>query len=107
MTDERPKPVLAANAVFAAISAASAGLLLILAAWINRARGEELFGKFQWALTLAMLGEALMDFGVHQITIRSIAREPSQASKLLHNSLALKATTGLAMFLVMTGVTFV
>jgi hypothetical protein len=40
------------------------------------------FGRFNWVLTLALFGEALMDLGVHQITIRSIARDRSQATRL-------------------------
>src|SRR5678815_4376752 len=96
---------LSANAVYATLSAASAGLLLVLSALITRDRGEDVFGRFNWALTLAMFGEALMDLGVHQITIRSIARDPSQTPRLFHNSLSLKALTGAAMFAVMTALT--
>src|ERR1043165_9407382 len=87
-----------ANAVFATISAASALLLLALQSVISQVLGEEVFGRFSWALTLAMLGEALMDLGVHQITIRSIARDPDRAAHLFHNSLALKAVSGALMF---------
>jgi O-antigen/teichoic acid export membrane protein len=89
---------LGANSVFAAISAASAVLLLVLSALITQVLGEDVFGRFSWALRVAMFGEALMDFGVHQITIRSIARDRTDAPRLFHNSLALKAVSGAAMF---------
>ncbi len=102
-----PRPLLGPNAVFATLSAGSAGLMLLLSAFISQARGEEFFGRFSWALTLAMMGEALMDLGVHQITIRSIARDASQASRIFHNSLSLKAVTGAVMFVAMAGVSFV
>jgi O-antigen/teichoic acid export membrane protein len=83
------------------ISAASAVLLLGLNALVSHALGEDAFGRFSWALRLGLIGESLMDFGVHQITIRSIAREPARAANLFHNSLALKMATGAAMFVVM------
>jgi O-antigen/teichoic acid export membrane protein len=96
-----PGRVLSRNAAFATVSAASAGLLLLLSALITRVLGEEVFGRFSWALRIAMLGEALMDFGVHQITIRSIARDHAQAARLFHNSLTLKAASGAVMLVVM------
>jgi O-antigen/teichoic acid export membrane protein len=96
--------LLSENGFFATLSAASAGLLLLLSALITQTLGEDVFGRFSWALRFAMLGEALMDFGVHQITIRSIARDRSQVSRLLHNSLALKAVSGAAMFVAMGAV---
>jgi len=102
-----PPRILGANAVFATISAASALLLLALQGLITKRMGEAVFGRFGWVLTLAMLGEALMDFGVHQLTIRSIARDPSQAARIFHNSLALKAATGAAMFCVMGAIALI
>src|SRR5262245_17313107 len=95
-----------ANAAYATLSAASAVFMLVLQSIISRMLGEEVFGRFSWALTLAMFGEAVMDLGVHQVTIRSIARDPSQATRLFRNSLALKAFSGMAMFAVMAVVSF-
>jgi O-antigen/teichoic acid export membrane protein len=102
-----PPRILGANAVFATISAASALLLLALQGLITKRMGEAVFGRFGWVLTLAMIGEALMDFGVHQLTIRSIARDPSQAARIFQNSLALKTATGVGMFCVMGAISFV
>jgi PST family polysaccharide transporter len=50
------------------------------------------------------MGETLMDLGLQQLTMRAIARDRTQAPRLLHNSLALKALTGLGMFVVMSGI---
>ena len=47
-----------------------------------------------------------MYFGIHQITIRSIARDRSVAPHLFRNSLALKAIPGAAMFLVLGAFVF-
>src|SRR5262249_16906805 len=102
----RPR-LLGPNAVFATLSAGSAGLMLLLSAFISQTRGADFFGRFSWALTLGMIGESLMDLGVPQITIRAIARDPSRASRLFHNSLALKAITGAIMFVFMGAVSFV
>ena len=95
------------NVVFATISAGSAGLLLILLILIGNVLGADALGNFSFALALSMIGEALMDFGIHQVTIRSIARERHRASELFRNSLALKAFPGVAMFLALSGLAFV
>ena len=79
------------NYVYAAITAASAGLLFALTLVAARTLSVDDFGKFQWVLRLAILGEAIMDLGLHQITVRAIARDRSDAARLLSNSLALKA----------------
>jgi PST family polysaccharide transporter len=89
------------NLLFSTISAGSAVLLLALATLIAHALGQDGFGQFSFALSLAMIGEPLMDFGIHQITIRSIARDRSVAPHLFRNSLALKALPGAAMFVVL------
>jgi O-antigen/teichoic acid export membrane protein len=47
-----------------------------------------------------------MDFGIHQVTIRSIARDRARAASLFRNSLALKALPGAAMFVVLGLVVF-
>jgi O-antigen/teichoic acid export membrane protein len=105
---ETPPPatrLLGRNALFSTITAGSASLLLVLQVAFARTLGHDAFGRFSWALTLATLGEALMDLGLHQVTIRAVARDRSQARRLLDNSLALKALTGAAMLVVMGGVT--
>jgi len=104
-SESRPR-LASANAIYATLSAASAVFMLALQSLISHLLGETVFGRFSWALTLAMFGEALMDLGVHQVTIRSIARDPSRATHLFRNSLALKAVSGAAMFLIMGGMSY-
>ncbi|HET9370775.1 MAG TPA: oligosaccharide flippase family protein [Vicinamibacterales bacterium] len=90
------------NYVYAAITSASAGLLFALTLIAAKTLSVDDFGRFQWVLRLAILGEAIMDLGLHQITVRAIARDRSDAARLLSNSLALKALPALAMVVVMT-----
>ncbi len=93
------------NFGFAAVAAASAGLLFLLNAVAGHLLGED-FGKFSFALRLATIGEALADLGLHQITVRAIARDRSRVPHFLHNSLALKLVTASAMYAVMAAVSF-
>lgn len=95
------------NFVFATISAGSAVFLLLLSIVITNVLGQEAWGNFSFALSLSMIGEALMDFGIHQVTIRAIARERSRAAVLFRNSLALKALPGAAMFVMLSALAFV
>lgn len=78
------------NITFASLSAASAGLLLILYIVAGRTLGDVEFGKFAFALALAMIFETLMDFGLHQVTIRAVARDTSRATELLQHTLGIK-----------------
>jgi O-antigen/teichoic acid export membrane protein len=78
------------NMAYASITAASAGLLLVLFVVAGRTLGEVEFGKFSFALALGMIFETLMDFGLHQVTIRAVARDKSRATELLHHTLGIK-----------------
>src|SRR5262249_16735201 len=78
--------------------------LLVL---INHALGLESFGGFNFALSLATIGEGLMDFGIHQITIRSIARDRSSATRIFQNTLALKVLPGVVMFVALSVIAFI
>ena len=82
------------NLAFASISAASAALLLILFIVAGRTLGDVEFGKFSFALALGTIFETLMDFGLHQVTIRAVARDRTQATELLHHTLAIKLIWG-------------
>jgi O-antigen/teichoic acid export membrane protein len=104
MTGSRPS---ARNLVFATISAGSAVLLLVLSVLISNVLGQDAWGQFSFALALSLIGEALMDFGIHQVTIRSIARDRTQAGSLFRNSLGLKALPGAIMFVGLTLLAFV
>jgi O-antigen/teichoic acid export membrane protein len=78
------------NLTFASFSAASAGLLLILFVVAGRTLGGTEFGKFSFALALGTIFETLMDFGLHQVAIREIARDRSQVTTILHHTLGIK-----------------
>ena len=79
------------NMVFAGVSAASAVLLLLLLVLASRRLGEVEYGKFSFALGLGTIFETLMDFGLHQVAIRVVARDRSMALRIFRNSLGLKA----------------
>lgn len=106
MTSTSP-PRLRRSLVFSTLTAGSAVLMLWLSAIAARTLSANVFGQFMWVITFATMAEALMDLGLHQITVRAIARDRSQAARLLHNSLAMKMLPGLVMFVVMGGATFV
>jgi O-antigen/teichoic acid export membrane protein len=75
---------------YASVSAASAGLLLVLFVVAGRYLGEVEFGKFSFALMLGTIFETLMDFGFHQVIIREVARDRARARDLLGHTLAIK-----------------
>jgi O-antigen/teichoic acid export membrane protein len=47
-----------------------------------------------------------MDFGIHQVTIRSVARDRNMAEGLFRNSLALKAISAVVMFFLLGGLAY-
>ncbi len=55
-----------------------------------RALGDVEFGKFTFALMLGGIFETLMDFGLHQVSVRAVARDKSSAAFLLQHMLAIK-----------------
>lgn len=61
----------------------------------GRYLGAEHFGIFNYALSIAMIGEALIDMGVHQLTIREVAQAPEKRFALLRQQMGLKLVTGL------------
>src|SRR5204862_60471 len=78
------------NMAYAGVSAASAGLLLILFVVAGRFLGDIEFGKFSFALMLGTIFETLMDFGFHQVIIREVARDGALARDLLGHTLGIK-----------------
>ncbi|MEO7191067.1 MAG: flippase [Vicinamibacterales bacterium] len=84
---------------YSSISAGSALLMLLLLVLAGREWGVDGLGPFSYAIGLATIAEVFMDFGLHQVTIRTVARDTTQAGRLLHTSIALKAAPGLAMIL--------
>ena len=78
------------NFAYSSLSAGTAALLLILMIAAGRVLGEVEFGKFAFALLLGGIFETLMDFGLHQVTVRAVARDRSQAALLLQHALTIK-----------------
>jgi O-antigen/teichoic acid export membrane protein len=85
------------NVAYATISAGSAVLLLGVLVLTGRVLGDDEYGRFSFALALATIGEALMDFGLHQVMVRAVARDRLSASVLFRNTIALKAGPGIVM----------
>src|ERR1043165_4737178 len=78
------------NFFFSSVSTSTAALLLILHVVSGRVLGEVEFGKFSFALLLGGIFETLMDFGLHQVTIRAVAGDKSRGQSLLHHALTIK-----------------
>ncbi len=91
------------NLFYSAASASSALFMLALLAAAGQLLPPEDYGAFQWAIALATVAEVFMDFGLHQVTIRSIAKAPADAGRIFRTSLRLKVLPGVAMVLVFAG----
>ena len=92
------------NLLFASISAGSAILMAFVFFLAARVLGSDAFGIFSYAIALATIGEALMDMGVHQLTIREVARTPEARFALFRQQLGLKSMTGAVMLIVVLAV---
>ncbi len=96
------------NFFYSTVSASTAALLLLLYIAAARMLGSvDALGKFSFALLLGGVFETLMDFGLHQVTIRAVARDRSRASFLLRHALAIKllwASAALAALIVIANV---
>ena len=90
------------NFVYATASAGSAVLLLAVLVLAGRYLDVEAFGQFSWAVALATIGESLMDWGLHLVAIRSVARERSSAGAVFRSSIALKFVPSVVMVIVLT-----
>lgn len=93
---------LARNLAFATASSGSAVLVLAVLVLAGRRLGEAVFGQFSFALALATVGESVMDWGLHQVAIRAVAREGTSASAVFRNSIALKFGPSVAMVIALT-----
>lgn len=85
------------NLAYSTISAGSAALMLLLLTVAGRLLGIDGFGAFSYAITVATIAEVVMDFGLHQVAIRAIARDHGSAGRWLATSLVLKILPGLVM----------
>lgn len=66
------------------------GLAFLLAIYIARYLGAELYGKFSFALSLVGILAVVADFGLNNLTIREIARKKEATKKYLDNLITLK-----------------
>jgi O-antigen/teichoic acid export membrane protein len=96
-----PRPLLH-NAVFATASSGSSVLLLALLIVAARTLGDQAYGRFSFALALAVIFETLMDFGLKEVTTRAIAREPRHATPYLQNTFGLKLALGAGALVALT-----
>jgi O-antigen/teichoic acid export membrane protein len=78
--------------------------MLALLSIAGRLLGPDEYGVFMWAIGLATVAEVFMDFGLHQVTIRGIAKDPAQAGPVFRTSLWLKALPAVGMVVVFGGV---
>ena len=88
MTDREPG--LVGNAARASIAGISTLLLAVLLVVAGRLLGHEEYGKFSFALALAMIFETVIDFGLKEITTREVARDRQAAQALVAQTFGLK-----------------
>lgn len=79
------------NSAFAAITAGSASLLLLLLAGAARLLDGADYGRFSYALALATVIETIMDIGLGHVTVRAIARDRASASQVARTVLGVKS----------------
>lgn len=93
-----------ANFLWSGLSAASGALMALILMVAGRWLPVEGFDLFSYALALGMIGEALMDMGVHQLTIREVAQSPERRHALFQQQIGLKALSGLVMVILLQSV---
>jgi O-antigen/teichoic acid export membrane protein len=96
---------LARNVVFASLSAGSSVLMLALLLLAAKLLGTDAFGRFSFVLALAVIFETLMDFGLKEVTTRTVARDPQHAIPHIQNTFGLKAVLGLLAVLLLASTT--
>ena len=89
---------------YATLTAGSAGLLLVLLTIAARFLSADDYGRFRFALALTTIIETIMDLGLSQITVRSVARDRTSADRLFPQVLGVKlvwVAVGLALLVVL------
>ncbi len=94
---------LAKNTFYSALSNFSNIFLLVLLILAARILGVEEYGKFTFAMALVAIFSLLADFGVTELSKRSVARKPSLARKYLGNILVWKLILSI---IVLLGIVF-
>ena len=75
---------------YATLTAGSAGLLLVLLTIAGRFLSADDYGRFSYALALTTIVETIMDLGLSQVTVRSVARDRASADRLFPQVLGVK-----------------
>jgi O-antigen/teichoic acid export membrane protein len=90
---------------YATLTAGSAALLLVLLTIAGRFLSADDYGRFSYAVALTTIVETIMDLGLSQVTVRSVARDKGSADRLFPQVLGLKimwVAIGLALLGVVT-----
>ena len=90
---------------YATLTAGSAALLLVLLTIAGRFLSADDYGRFSYAVALTTIVETIMDLGLSQVTVRSVARDKASANRLFPQVLGLKimwVAIGLALLGVVT-----
>lgn len=85
----RPSGLLG-NAARASVGAVSTLPLAVLLVVAGRLLGDDEFGKFSFALALAMIFETVVDFGLKELATREVARDRRAALALVSQIFGLK-----------------
>src|SRR6185503_9280875 len=75
---------------YATLTAGSAALLLVLLTIAGRLLPVDDYGRFRYALALTTIVETIMDLGLSQVTVRTVARDKASADRLFPQVLGLK-----------------
>ena len=78
------------NSGYAAVTNASAALLLGLLMLAGRFLSAADYGRFSYAVALSTIIETVKDVGLGPVTVRAVAREQSAAGRLFRHVLGLK-----------------
>jgi len=90
---------------YATLTAGSAVLLLVLLTIAGRFLSVDDYGRFRYALALTTIVETIMDLGLSQVTVRTVARDKASADRLFPQVLGLKiawVAIGLSLLAIIT-----
>ena len=90
MSEPRRRFSFLVSSGYATISAGSAALLLLLLMAAGRFLTADDYGRFSFALALATIVETVMDIGLGQVTVRTVARDQQAAGRIFRDVLGLK-----------------
>ena len=90
-----PGQGLVGNVARASVGGISTLLLAVLLVVAGRLLGDEEYGKFAFALALAMIFETVIDFGLKEIITREVARDRRVAQALVAQTFGMKLALAL------------